>query len=110
MLLEQYSSMLQTILLDILTPGCGLLQAQELFNTPAVDNQEHCCPNNIVASGFQQPVTTDIFFAVYVMTCGDKYRLSYERRGDISFIARETIAISYLSRVSAAKEGQNMIS
>ena len=107
MLLEQYCSMLQTILLDILTPGCGLLQAQELFNTPAVDNQEHCCPNNIVASCFQQPVTTDNFFA---MTCGDKYRLSYERRGDISFIARETIAISYLSRVSAAKEGQNMIS
>ena len=29
MLLGQYCSMLQTILLDILTPDCGLIQAQE---------------------------------------------------------------------------------
>ena len=36
------------------------------------------------------------------------YRLSYERRGDISFIARGRYHI--LSQVSAANEGQNMIS
>ena len=36
------------------------------------------------------------------------YRLSYERRGDISFIARGTI--SYFVTSGAANEGQNMIS
>ena len=40
-----------------------------LFNI--VDNQEQCCPNNIVASCFQQPVTTHNFLpCMYVLELG----------------------------------------
>ena len=45
----------QQILLSIVTNRIDL-DTIMLFNI--VDNQEQCCHNNIVASRFQQPVTT----------------------------------------------------
>ena len=52
--------MLSTILLDIVTPDCWLIQTQQ-YGSILLTTRNNVAPNNIVASCFQQPVRPRIF-------------------------------------------------
>ena len=60
MLLGQHCSMLSTILFGIVSPDCGLIQAEQSCSI-LLATVEQCCPNNIVASCFHSLLQLIIF-------------------------------------------------
>ena len=60
MLLGQHCSMLSTILFGIVTPDCGLIQAEQSCSI-LLATVEQCCPNNIVTSCFHSLLQLIIF-------------------------------------------------